>query len=116
MGPGSCPGAADPGRPPSLPYEPLTLPQMLERAAARYGDAPAILFHNCRLTYRELEDAVNRFATALSSLAVGPGTRVAIQLPNIPQTRMAYYGTVLLGPHGLVANPLYVPRDNEQQH
>ncbi len=105
----------DPGVPPSLTYEPLTLPQMLERAAARYGDAPAILFHNCRLTYRELEDAVNRFATALSSLAVGPSTRVAIQLPNIPQTVIAYYGTLRLGAHAVLTNPLYVPREIEYQ-
>jgi long-chain acyl-CoA synthetase len=105
----------DPGVPPSLTYEPLTLPQMLERAAARYGDAPAILFQNCRLTYRELEDAVNRFATALSSLAVGPGARVAIQLPNIPQTVIAYYATLRLGAHAVLTNPLYVPREIEYQ-
>jgi len=105
----------DPGVPPSLVYEPLTLPQLLERAAARYGDAPAILFHNCRLTYRELEDAVGRLATALASLGVRPGTRVAIQLPNIPQTVIAYYATLQLGAHAVLTNPLYVPREIEYQ-
>ena len=105
----------DPGVPPSLEYEPLTVPQFLEQAAARYGDAPAILFHNCRLTYRDLKDATDRLATALASLGVRPGTRVAIQLPNIPQTVIAYYATLQLGAHAVLTNPLYVPREIEYQ-
>jgi long-chain acyl-CoA synthetase len=105
----------DPGVPPSLDYEQLTLPQMLERAASRHGDAPAILFHNCRLTYREMKDQVDRFAKALGSLGVGPGTRVAIQLPNIPQVVIAYYATLRLGAHAVLTNPLYVPREIEYQ-
>ncbi len=105
----------DPGVPPSLAYEPLTLPQLLERAAAHHGDAPAILFHNCRLTYRELADAVDSLANALRSLGVRPGTRVAIQLPNIPQVVIAYYATLRLGAHAVLTNPLYVPREIEYQ-
>ena len=105
----------DPNVPPSLVYEPLTLPQMLERAAMRHGDAPALLFHNCRLTYRDLKDAVDRLATAFAALGVGPGTRVAIQLPNIPQVVIAYYATLQLGAHAVLTNPLYVPREIEYQ-
>ena len=105
----------DPGVPPSLDYEPLTLPQFLERAATGYGDAPAILFHNCRLTYRDLTDAVDRLATALAALGVHPGSRVAIQLPNIPQVVIAYYATLRLGGHAVLTNPLYVPREIEYQ-
>jgi long-chain acyl-CoA synthetase len=105
----------DPGVPPSLEYEPLTLPQMLERAAARHGDSPALLFHNCRMTYRELKDAVDRLATAFASLGVNPGMRVGIQLPNIPQVAIAYYATLQLGAHAVLTNPLYVPREIEYQ-
>jgi len=105
----------DPGVPPSLSYEPLTLPQLLDQAAARHGHAPAVLFHNCRLTYRELKDAVDRLATALASLGVGPGTRVAVQLPNIPQIVIAYYAALQLGAPVVLTNPLYVPREIEYQ-
>jgi long-chain acyl-CoA synthetase len=105
----------DPDVPPSLAYEPLTLPQLLERAATQHGDAPAILFHNCRMTYRDLKDAVDRLANALGSLGVRPGTRVAIQLPNIPQVVIAYYATLQLGAHAVLTNPLYVPREIEYQ-
>jgi len=105
----------DPDVPPSLAYEPLTLPQMLERAATRHADSPAILFHNCRMSYRELKDAVDRLAAAFSVLGVKAGTRVAIQLPNIPQVVIAYYATLRLGAHAVLTNPLYVPREIEYQ-
>src|SRR5881394_2516490 len=105
----------DPDVPPSLVYQPLTLPQMLERAATRHGGAPVIVFHNCRMTYRDLKDQVDRLANALRSLGVGPGTRVAIQLPNIPQVVIAYYATLRLGAHAVLTNPLYVPREIEYQ-
>jgi len=80
----------DPGVPPSVALEPLTIPQFLERAAADYPDAPAVIFLNRRLTYRELTDHVQRFATALARLGVAKDSRVAIQLPNLPQTIISY--------------------------
>jgi long-chain acyl-CoA synthetase len=108
-------GSYDPGVPPSLAYEPITLPQLLARAAERHPDAPALLFLNCRLTYREFADEVNRLATALAGLGVTPGSRVAVQLPNIPQTPIAYYAVLQLGAQPVLTNPLYVPREIEHQ-
>src|SRR2546425_6443664 len=81
----------DPGVPPALTLEPRTVPQFLERAAAEYPDATALIFFNRRLTYRQLKDQVDRFATALERLGVTRDSRVAIQLPNLPQTVIAYY-------------------------
>jgi long-chain acyl-CoA synthetase len=105
----------DPGVPPAVAYEPLTLPQLLERSATRHGDAPALLFQNCRLSYRDLRAEVDRLAAALDALGVRRGGRVAIQLPNIPQTVIAYYATLQLGAQAVLTNPLYVPREIEDQ-
>jgi long-chain acyl-CoA synthetase len=105
----------DPGVPPSLAYEPVTLPQFLERSAAQHGDAPALLFRNCRLSYRELKHEVDGLATALAALGVRPGGHVAIHLPNIPQTVIAYYATLQLGAQAVLTNPLYIPREIEHQ-
>ena len=105
----------DAGVPPALDFEALTLPQFLERAAAEHGDATAILFLNRRLTYRELKAHVDRFATALSRLGVTRDTRVAIQLPNLPQTVIAYYATLSLGAQVVMTSPLYVAREIEHQ-
>ena len=105
----------DPGVPPSVALEPLTIPQFLERAAADYPDAPAVIFLNRRLTYRELTDHVQRFATALARLGVAKDSRVAIQLPNLPQTIISYYATLSLGAQVVLTNPLYTPRELEHQ-
>jgi len=100
---------------PSLVYEPLVLPERLERSAAAYPDQCAIAFLGTHLTYRQLKDDVDRLATALAGLGVRKGTRVAIHLPNIPQTVIGYYATLALGGTVVMTNPLLVERELEYQ-
>ncbi len=92
-----------------------TLTDALDRAAASCPDRTAIWFLNRRMTWRELKDQVDRCATALTRLGVVKGTRVAIQLPNIPQTVIAYYGVLAAGGQVVMTNPLYVAREIEYQ-
>lgn len=105
----------DEGVPVSIQYEDLTLPQILERTAQRYPDRTALLFEGFRMTYRELKEAMDRMATALANLGVRPGDRVAIQLPNVPQAVIAYYGVLRSGAVAVLTNPMYVPREIEYQ-
>jgi len=105
----------DEGVPVSLEYEELSLPAMLRRSGEQYADAPAIAFLNARLTYGQLWAEVRRFASSLRRLGVEPGTRVAIQLPNIPQAVIGYYAALLLGAEVVMTNPLYTPRELEHQ-
>lgn len=105
----------DPGVPCTATLEDLTLPQFLERAAAMHPATTAVVFLNGRLTYRELKDQVDRLATALAALGVAKDHRVAIQLPNLPQTVIAYYATVRLGAQVVLTNPLYTMREMEHQ-
>jgi long-chain acyl-CoA synthetase len=107
--------AYEPGVPTALDLEALTVPQYLERAARDYGDATAVLYFNRRLSYRQLKDHVDRFAAALTKLGVGLDSHVAIQLPNIPQTVIAYHATLSLGAQAVMTNPLYTPRELEHQ-
>jgi long-chain acyl-CoA synthetase len=99
----------------SLTYESLVLPERLARSAEAYPDAAAVLFLGSRLTYRQLKEQVDRLATALAALGVTKGTRVAIHLPNLPQTVIAYYATLTLGGQVVMTNPLYVERELEHQ-
>lgn len=103
----------DEGIPAEFRFADLTPNQALSRAVERHPDGTAIWFLNRRLTYRELKDRVDRFATAVARLGVGKGTRVAIQLPNLPQTVIAYYGVLAAGGHVVMTNPLYVAREIE---
>ena len=105
----------DPGVPRDPVFEDVTLPQFLERAAAAHPDTRALVFLNGRLTYRELKDHVDRLATALAALGVTKDRRVAIQLPNLPQTVIAYYATVRLGAQAVFTNPLYTTQEMAHQ-
>jgi len=105
----------DEGVAPSIDYERLALPAFLERDARKRPDANALFFLNARLTYGELQGEVTRFATALTRMGVGPDSSVAIQLPNLPQTVIAYYGALAAGARVVLTNPLYTGREIEHQ-
>ncbi len=105
----------DQGVLPSIRFEDLTVPRFLERSASEYGDAIALIFMNSRLTFRQLKEEVDRFATAMALLGVGKGAKVAIQLPNLPQTVIAYYASLSVGAQAVMTNPLYVEREIEHQ-
>jgi long-chain acyl-CoA synthetase len=105
----------DPGVPASLPFQDLTLPQWLERSAARYPNRTALAFLNSRISYRDFKDQVDRLATALAALGVDRESPVAIQLPNLPQFVIAYYAIQALGAVAVPTNPTYTPREIEHQ-
>ncbi|OJJ09843.1 AMP-dependent synthetase [Alphaproteobacteria bacterium AO1-B] len=48
-------------------------------------------------SHLELNRAANRFANALAALGVKPGDRVALLLPQIPQTAIAHLATYKIG-------------------
>lgn len=105
----------DPGVPHVAQFEDVPVPQFLERTAASHPDTTALVFLNGRLSYRELKDQVDRLATALAALGVVKDSRVAIQLPNLPQTVIAYFATLRLGAQAVLTNPLYTTREMEHQ-
>lgn len=91
------------------PKDPL--PVHLERAAWDFPQLTATEFMGARLTYRQLADQVSRFAASLSQLGVKAGDRVAIMLPNCPQTIIAYYAVLSIGAVVVMTNPMYVERE-----
>src|SRR5262245_40409627 len=105
----------DPGVPPSLNYRALALPDFLRRSAEEHPAATAILFANQRLSYAALLGEVECCAAALAALGAEPGVRIGLQLPNVPQTVIAYYAALSLGCEVVLTNPLYTPREIEHQ-
>lgn len=91
----------------TLAYPSQPIYRFLENAARRHPSHRAIVFYDHALTYRELNDAVNRFASALVALGVRKGDRVALLLPNSPQTVIAYYGALKAGAVAVSMNPLF---------
>ncbi len=88
-----------------LPDEPLTA--MFARAAKKGGGRTALEFFGAETSYRDLADQVERAASGLASLGVGPGDRVALILPNCPQHVVAFYAVLRLGAVVVDHNPLY---------
>ena len=108
------------GIPANLTYPSFPMHYFLEEAAAKYPDNPVTIFGNgskldAKLTFRQLNDDVNRLANALTQMGVKKGDRVALYLPNCPQYVIGYYATLKLGAIVAPNNPLYVPRELEFQ-
>jgi long-chain acyl-CoA synthetase len=80
-----------PGVPAEIDFDRITMPEALTRSALRFPDNPALIYFGTVITYRELENLVNRFAKALRALGVKKGDKVAMILPNIPQIVIAQY-------------------------
>lgn len=93
------------------PHETL-LDRVISTALAR-PDHVALWFKGRRITYSELLAHAHAFASALCSLGIERGERVALLLPNCPQFFIAEFGTWLAG--GVVSpiNPLYTERELE---
>ena len=60
----------------------MHLATLWESIADAIGDAPALMHGKDRRTWREFENRAARFAAALRSAGVGPGSKVAIDLFN----------------------------------
>ncbi|HKX31417.1 MAG TPA: long-chain fatty acid--CoA ligase [Blastocatellia bacterium] len=97
--------------PPHMNYPRRPLHEILRITAAEIPDRPATAFLGAELTYRQLKEQVDRFATALSRLGIGRGDRVGIMLPNCPQYMVGAFAVLRLGAVVVNVNPIYTPRE-----
>ncbi len=78
-----------------------TLNDLLETAANRFGDSPALLIKpGIRVRawhYRELWEAAGKVAAYLQSRGIAKGDRVVIWAPNRPEWVVALFGCLRLG-------------------
>jgi long-chain acyl-CoA synthetase len=97
------------------PYPRESLFALLEAAAGRHPDLPAVAWFGKHVSYRQLLDEVERCSAVLSGLGVGKGDRVAMIVPNSPPYVIAYYAAQRLGAIAVGNNPLYTKREMEHQ-
>ena len=69
----------------------------LTRSAYVFPDKTAVVHGARRYTYRQLEERVNRLASALRAAGLGKHDRVAFLCPNIPPMLEAHYGVPAAG-------------------
>ncbi len=74
-----------------------TIPQLVFRAAERYGDTLALEDGEIRLSFRELEAEALRAARAFIAAGIEPGDRVGIWAPNVAEWILAAIGLQCAG-------------------
>ncbi len=75
----------------------FNLAVILSETAHAAPDRPVAVYDGGRLTYRELDRASDLLSATLTASGIEPGDRVALQLPNIPQFLISYFGILKSG-------------------
>lgn len=100
----SC--VSGPGTP---PLACITIPQLLREAVSRFGPRDALVFReqNLRLSYYDLDWAVDELASGLLALGVEKGDRVGIWAPNRPEWVLTQFATARIGAVLVNINPAW---------
>ncbi len=85
----------------------MNLVEMLEEAAAKYTDRPAVVHGERELSYKHLNAASTSFAAALCQRRINKGDRVALLLGNSIEFVIAYFGIVKAGAIAVLLDPKY---------
>jgi long-chain acyl-CoA synthetase len=75
----------------------FNLAVILSETAQSSPDRPVAMFTGGQLSYRQLDKASDRLAAALAAAGIKPGDFIALQLPNIPQFLISYFGILKAG-------------------
>ncbi len=83
---------------------PLTPTDFLRRARKLYADREAVVDGHTRLTYAQFGERIDRWSSALRSLGVTAGDRVAYIAPNMLANLEGYYAVPQIGATIVPAN------------
>jgi len=94
-----------------LQYEEVSLQETLRRTAKKFPDRPAVHFMGKEVPYRKLFESSLKLANYLRKIGLQKGDRVAVMLPNTPQTFISFYGILFAGGIVVQVNPLFTERE-----
>ena len=83
--------------PHSIAYPEISIQRFLLDTVANHPDYTAISFNEVDITYRDLNERVNRLAQALRERGVEKGDRAAFLLVNSPTYVIAFFAVLKLG-------------------
>jgi long-chain acyl-CoA synthetase len=96
----------DSGVPYTIAIPNIPLHQLLRSSAARFPSHTAMIFEGRRISYKKLQEDVNRFAYSLQEIGINPGDRVMLLLPNLPQLVIAYFSILEIGAVAVFSHPI----------
>ncbi|MCB0493838.1 MAG: AMP-binding protein [Cyclobacteriaceae bacterium] len=97
-------------------YEYNSLIEMFDSTCDRYSDRIAFENYGVKITFKELHEKATHFAAYLQGeLGLKKGDRIAIQMPNLLQFPVAFFGAIKAGLIAVNTNPLYTPPEMKHQ-
>jgi len=87
----------------------MNLSLLLEKSVERYADRPVLAADGRRITYGQLNDAVEVTTRRLARLGMKKGDKVALMLPNIPEFVYCYFAIVRAGAVAVLLNTSSTP-------
>lgn len=96
-------------------YEYASVIDLFAKSCEKYRQRVAFENMGKRLTYDEVDKYSRDFAAFLQNLGLKKGDRIAIQMPNLLQFPIAFFGALRAGLIVVNTNPLYTPREMEHQ-
>jgi long-chain acyl-CoA synthetase len=70
---------------------------ILRESAAASPDKPVAVYDGGHMTYAQVDAVSDQLAAGLQELGLRPGDAVGLQLPNLPQFLVAYFGILKAG-------------------
>jgi long-chain acyl-CoA synthetase len=95
----------------NAPIETAPLPAMFDAFTETWAAKPALEYRDQKTTYAELRAGVEAVAAGLMDLGVGPGTAVALYLPNSPYHPLSFFGVLKAGGRVVHLSPLDAERE-----
>jgi long-chain acyl-CoA synthetase len=93
----------------------LTLIDIFEESFKKNASRTAFESFGKSLSFKELDQASEQFASFLQFQGIKKGDRVALMMPNLMQYPIAIAGALRCGAIIVNVNPLYTPRELEHQ-
>lgn len=92
-----------------------SLVELMDNACKTHASRVACEAMGSTLTYREIGEKAQALAAWLQSLNLPDGARIALMMPNVPAYLVSIVGALRAGLVIVNINPLYKPRELEQQ-
>lgn len=101
--------------PPTVEFSDKSLVELFDESAQKYANNTAVIFYGNKISYKQLQDEIDRFATALSKLGVKKGDKVALYLLNSPQYVISYFAILKVGGTVTPISPVYTSSEVKHQ-
>lgn len=97
--------------PKNVEFEEITISEFLDEQVRKHANRNYIHFLETWVSYKEFQDYVLRFATALHNIGVKKGDVVAMHMGNCIQYCIGYYAANRIGAIPTGINPTYQPME-----